>query len=97
MKSKMNLAERKQANKSSFAKGLRKIADEIESIGSIELAVKATNILEKFLWVAFFIVGVGWLGYFMTGVIEDTNPKTSIRESLEISDLEYPAITLCSD
>ena len=97
LKSKRDLAERKQTKRSNFAKGLRMIADEIKSIGSIELAVKATNIFERFLWVAFFVIGVSWLGYFMTGVIDDVNPKTSIRMPLEISDLDYPAITLCSD
>ena len=97
LKTKMDLSERKQTKRSNITKGLRMIANEIESIGSIELAVKATNILERFLWVTFFVIGVSWLGYFMTGVIDDVNPKTSIRMPLEISDLEYPAITLCSD
>ena len=97
MKSKKSIPEKRLANKTSLAQGLRKISDEIESIGSIELAVKATSVLEKFLWMAFFVFGIGWLGYFLREMIEDENPKTSIRMPLEINDLDYPAMTFCSE
>ena len=97
MKSRKSITEKRLSKKTSLAQGLRKIADEIESIGSIELAIRATSILEKCLWITFFMVGIGWLGYFMTGIIQDVNPKTSIRLPLKISDLDYPAITLCSE
>ena len=96
-RSKRDLAARHQANRSSLAKSMRRIVDEIESIGSIELAVKATNILEKILWITFFVIGVSWLGYFMKEIIDNNNPKTSIRLPLEVKDLEYPAITICSE
>ena len=82
---------------SQINKGLKKIRNELETIGSIELAIKATSVLEKILWIAFFVVGIGWLGYFLKGTIEDDNPKTSIRLPLKINDLEYPAITICSE
>ena len=74
-----------------------RLAGEIKTIGSIELAIKAKSILEKFLWIAFFIVGVGWLGYFMKGTFEDVNPTTSMRLTKKIEELNYPAITICSD
>ena len=97
MKSKKIKAEKSRVKKTNFVQGLNKIANQLETIGSIELAIKATSILEKILWITFFIVGIGWLGYFMKDVINDENPKTSIRLQKKINDLEYPGITLCSD
>ena len=55
------------------------IAEEFKTIGSIELAIRATSILEKFLWIAFFMVGVGWLGYFMKGTFEDDNLQSLFK------------------
>ena len=83
--------------KSKINEGLKSIKNELETIGSIALAIKATSVLEKILWIAFFVVGIGWLGYFLKGTIKDENPKTSIRLPLKIKDLDYPAITICSD
>ena len=74
-----------------------RLAGEIKTIGSIELAIKAKSILEKFLWITFFIVGIGWLAYFMKGTFEDVNPTTSMRLTKKIEELNYPAITICSD
>ena len=73
------------------------LEDELKNIGSIDLACKATNFLEKFLWISFGLVGIAWFVFFMIGVIEDNNPLTSIREDLKLKDVNYPAITICSD
>ena len=97
MKSKKNLAEKRLVSKTNFIQGLSNIAKQLETIGSIELAMQATSVFEKILWITFFIVGIGWLGYFMKDVINDENPKTSIRLQKRINDLEYPGITICSD
>ena len=97
MKSKKNLAEKRLVSKTNFIQGLSNIAKQLETIGSIELAMQATSVLEKILWITFFIVGIGWLGYFMKDVINDENPKTSLRLQKRINDLEYPGITICSD
>ena len=91
------LDDRRKGSKTQFKEGLVMIRNELKTIGSIELAIKASHVLEKILWITFFAVGVGWLGYFMKGTIEDENPKTSIRLNKKINELDYPAITLCSE
>ena len=73
------------------------LAEELRNIGSIDLTCKATNVLEKTLWISFGLVGIGWFAFFMIGVIEDINPLTSIREDIKLKDVNYPAITICSD
>ena len=73
------------------------LADELKNIGSIDLTCKATNFLEKFLWISFGLVGIAWFVFFMIGVIEDENHLTSIREDIKLKDVNYPAITICSD
>ena len=73
------------------------LADELRNIGSIDLTCKATNFLEKFLWISFGLVGIAWFVFFMIGVIEDENHLTSIREDIKLKDVNYPAITICSD
>ena len=73
------------------------LAEELRNIGSIDLTCKATNVLEKILWISFGLVGISWFAFFMIGVIEDINPLTSIREDIKLKDVNYPAITICSD
>ena len=77
--------------------GYHQLEDELKNIGSIDLTCKATNVLEKILWISFGLVGIGWFAFFMIGVIEDINPLTSIREDIKLKDVNYPAITICSD
>ena len=88
----------KMEEKGKFLKNrYHQLEDEFKNIGSIDLACKATNFLEKFLWISFSLVGIAWFVFFMIGVFDDKNPLTSIREDIKLKDVNYPAITICSD
>ena len=61
------------------------------------MAFQARNIVEVFLWISLGIVGIAWIMYIMNMVIKDENPLTAIRGDIDLSDVEYPAITICSE
>ena len=61
------------------------------------MAFQARNIVEVFLWISLGIVGIAWIMYIMNMVIKDENPLTAIRGDIDLSEVEYPAITICSE
>ena len=61
------------------------------------MAFQARNIVEVFLWISLGIVGIAWIMYIMNMVVKDENPLTAIRGDIDLSKVEYPAITICSE
>ena len=73
------------------------IGNELKKIMFVDLTFRSKGCLEKLFWVALGTVGGIWLLYFMMVVIEDKNPLIMMEKSLKVSDIKYPAITLCTD
>ena len=61
------------------------------------MAFQASNIAEIFLWTSLGILGITWILHIMSIMIKDENPLVSIRGDMKLSDIEYPAITICSE
>ena len=51
-----------RSNMTAFNKDL---FSELRSIKTIDLAYKATNLLEKILWILIGTIGTGWVVYFV--------------------------------
>ena len=73
----------------------RLVAPEIRSIGAIDLALQAENVLEKVLWLSLAIIGVAWAVYFIGLIIIDENPIVTTIEDVQLTEIEKPAITIC--
>ena len=61
------------------------------------MALQASNIVEIFLWISLGILGITWILYIMNVMIKDENPLIAIRGDIDLSEIEYPAITICSE
>ena len=61
------------------------------------MTIKAKSMAERILWASLGLVGMAWIGFFIERIIEDENPSTVRREKLSLADIEYPAITICSE
>ena len=61
------------------------------------MALQASNIVEIFLWISLGILGITWILYIMNVMIKDENPLIAIRGDIDLSEVEYPAITICSE
>ena len=75
------------------------IFDELRNITTIDLAHKAANILEKTLWASIGIVGTIWAFVFIESQFQlwNENPWLTTKADVDLSQLQYPAITFCSD
>ena len=75
------------------------IFDELRNITTIDLAHKAANILEKTLWASIGIVGTIWAFVFIESQFQlwNENPWLTTKVDVDLSQLQYPAITFCSD
>ena len=78
---------------------MSKILEELRTIGTIDLACKATNILEKALWVAVLMSGTVWAVYFISLCFIQLQEDHTIvlKGSMKLNELNYPAITVCSE
>ena len=73
------------------------IKAEIQSIATIGLVSKSTYLLEKLIWLVLGIVGLAWLSYVIYLVILDDNPTVTNIEAMDLTDIDVPAITICSE
>ena len=73
------------------------LKNELRNIMFVDLACKSKSCLEKLFWAALGTVGGFWLVYFMKVVFDDENPLTMMKMNFKVSDVKYPAITLCAD
>ena len=71
-----------------------KLIDQFRQIASINYACQAKNILEKVLWSAIFLIGMLYAIYF-TAQMFDGNSSIISRIDVKLSDLNYPAMTIC--
>ena len=77
--------------------GAEAITLEVRGIKSIDMTFKAKNVVEQFFWGSFGIIGVTWAVFFILNVLQDNNPIIIRRQDFQLSDLNYPAITVCTD
>ena len=75
------------------------IFNELRNITTIDLAHKTANILEKILWASIGIVGTIWAFVFIGSQFKQWNesPWLTTKTDVDLSQLQYPAITFCSD
>ena len=82
-------------DKKSMCKRCMEIPSIFRSIVSIDFTFKAPNIVEKIIWATIGIVGLFWVAYFVTYLVTHKNPITITSTDVKLSDLKYPAITIC--
>ena len=68
--------------------------EEFKKIASIGLACKATNIIEKILWISLGVAGIAWAFFFLTTLVQEWEANAGIMTKGNF-ELEYPAITIC--
>ena len=68
-----------------------------DGFATLDLACKAKNFFEKFVWVAIGILGTMWAFYFIGKEIMhwSTNPTLITQGEMDLSEVVYPAITIC--
>ena len=68
-----------------------------DGIATLDLACKAKNFFEKIVWVAIGVLGTMWAFYFIGKEIMhwSTNPTLITQGKMDLSEVEYPAITIC--
>ena len=84
-----------QPKKSKF----QNFVNELRSIKSIDLTYGGSNIIEKIWWSSMGIIGTIWAFYFVSFLILDwgKNPTFKQKGNFYLSNLKYPAMTLCSE
>ena len=84
--------------KRSIGAKLKIFGNELRNIKCIDLICKDTCILEKICWATIGILGIIWAFHFIVLqlFIWDENPAIIQKGNIELSELNYPAITICS-
>ena len=74
------------------------LKNELRGIKSVDLLLKAANIIEKLFWGVVFIIGMVWATYFLNNELESWQETPSIMryQQLKLSEIQSPAITFCS-
>ena len=74
------------------------LKNELRGIKSVDLLLKAANIIEKLFWGVVFIIGMVWATYFLNTELESWQETPSIMryQQLKLSEIQSPAITFCS-
>ena len=70
----------------------------LKRIITLELASIASSSIEKVLWLLIAVIGTIWGYYFMKSLIDTwiESPLIISKGNVDLTDLKYPAITLCS-
>ena len=61
------------------------------------MTIKATSWMERIVWASLGILGMAWIIFFIQRIVVDENPIISKREKMDLSEVDYPAITICSE
>ena len=71
--------------------------DELRTITTLDLAYKASSILEKILWILIGITGTIWAVYYINQafISWEESPSVIIQGNLNSTNLKYPAVTIC--
>ena len=75
----------------------KELLAEVKAIKSIDMTLKAKNIMEQVCWASLGIIGTIWIVYFISDVIQNNNPIIISKQDVKLADLNYPAITVCTD
>ena len=78
-------------------KQCKEIPNILRGIVSIDLTFKASNVLEKLIWTSIGIIGTLWAIYFIAFLVTNKNPIIDTSLDVKLSDLKYPAMTICSE
>ena len=73
----------------------RRILAGFRTIVTVDLTFKAPNILEKVFWSLIGISGALWAIYFLVLLFLNNNPLIITKKNVELSEITYPAITIC--
>ena len=65
-------------------------------IGSIQFAIEATNIFERIFWIAFTLLGTSFVCYLLNSQVSSWNSFISSKNSVGLSEIDFPAVTFCS-
>ena len=73
------------------------LKEEFQNIRSFNLVDKTSNFIEKIFWAIISLGGTAWIVYFiMTQFIQyDRNPIIITKDSWDISNIKFPAVTFC--
>ena len=61
------------------------------------MTIKATSWMERIVWATLGILGMVWIIFFIQRIVVDENPIISKRKIMDLSEVNYPAITICSE
>ena len=77
----------------------RKLREETLNIRSLELTKVSINLAERIFWILIAISGTAWFFYFMNTQVKIWNENKIIvnKASVDLSEIDYPAITFCSN
>ena len=78
---------------------LQIIFDELRNITTVDLVYNARCFFEKLLWATIGIIGTIWAFVFFESQFKlwNESPWLTTRAHVHLSQLQYPAITFCSD
>ena len=73
------------------------LTNQFNNFSSIEFIFKATNIIEKLIWITISVCGTVWIGSILSIQIIQwkENPVLIRQENLDLTDMTYPAVTFC--
>ena len=74
------------------------LKEQLLQIRTLHLSKNASNFLEKLIWIVIAIFGTTWFCYFINFQFEvwRDDGVYLAKADLELSDINYPAITFCS-
>ena len=77
---------------------IEKLKKEILGFRTIGLMKSATLIIEKLFWLLITMAGTMWFLFFVAFQINlwNTHNTVATKAQLELSDIDYPAVTFCS-
>ena len=75
---------------------LQHLFKEVKSIKAIDLACKGVNVFERLFWIIIGFTGFVWAFWFIPDQVQlwNDNPSIITKNNVELSDIEYPAITI---
>ena len=73
------------------------LVNKLKAIATIDLAFKSVSILEKLFWASICLLGITYAIYCIALQLQLWNQNPSIISNIhvELSDLNYPAMTIC--
>ena len=73
----------------------REVFEDLRNITTVDLAYKASSILEKIFWALIGLTGTIWAVYFINLQFISWEESPSVMIQGKKTDLKYPAVTIC--